>query len=110
VSVIFSMCFASSARTWATIETWTKRCITGHQFEVTGERMKQFRESWFASAQSCKEDNSEAFAGQHAATSTSFYVFDEASAVLTMRMREHGHSRDEWQHPHPRTSDRRDGQ
>ena len=50
---------------------------------MTGSRIyhKQFKESWFCSAQSCKEDNSEAFAGQHAATSTSFYVFDEASAV-----------------------------
>jgi hypothetical protein len=72
-----------STRTWATLQTWTKRCITGHWFEVTGERMyhKQFKESWFCSAQSCKEDNSEAFAGQHAATSTSFYVNDEDSAV-----------------------------
>ena len=72
-----------STRTWATIQTWTKRCIIGHWFEVTGSRIyhKQFKESWFCSAQSCKEDNSEAFAGQHAATSTSFYVFDEASAV-----------------------------
>lgn len=72
-----------STRTWATIQTWTKRCATGQWFEVTGSRMyhKEFKESWFCSAQSCKEDNSEAFAGQHAATSTSFYVFDEASAV-----------------------------
>jgi hypothetical protein len=72
-----------STRTWATIQTWTKRCITGPWFEVTGERMyhRQFKESWFCSAQSCKEDNSEAFAGQHAASSTSFYIFDEASAV-----------------------------
>jgi hypothetical protein len=72
-----------STRTWATIQTWTLRCKTGHWFEVTGQRMyhKQFKESWFCSAQSCKEDNSEAFAGQHAATSTSFYIFDEASAV-----------------------------
>lgn len=72
-----------STRTWATIQTWTKRCKTGHWFEVTGSRMyhRNFKESWFCSAQSCKEDNSEAFAGQHAANSTSFYVFDEASAV-----------------------------
>lgn len=72
-----------STRTWATIQTWTKRCITGHWFTVTGERMyhPQFKDSWFCSAQSCKEENSEAFAGQHAADSTSFYVFDEASAV-----------------------------
>jgi hypothetical protein len=38
-------------------------------------------ESWFVSAQSCREENSEAFAGQHSANSTSFYIFDEASAV-----------------------------
>jgi hypothetical protein len=37
--------------------------------------------SWFCSAQSSKEENSEAFAGQHAATSSSFYFFDEASAI-----------------------------
>lgn len=72
-----------STRTWATLQTWTKRCITGPWFEVGGERIfhREFKESWFCSAQSCKEDNSEAFAGQHAATSTSFYIFDEASAV-----------------------------
>lgn len=66
-----------STRTWATLQTWTKRCITGHWFEVIGERMyhRQFKESWFCSAQSCKEDNAEAFAGQHAATSTSFLCF-----------------------------------
>jgi hypothetical protein len=72
-----------STRTWATLSTWTQRCKTGHWFEVTGQRMyhKRFKDSWSCSAHSCKEDNSEAFAGQHAVSSTSFYVFDEASAV-----------------------------
>lgn len=72
-----------STRTWATIQTWTKRCITSHWFQVTNDRMYHtaFKDSWFCSAQSCKEENSEAFAGQHAADSTSFYIFDEASAV-----------------------------
>ncbi len=72
-----------STRTWATIQTWTKRCITAHWFTVTSEKMyhNAFKDSWFCSAQSCKEENSEAFAGQHAADSTSFYIFDEASAV-----------------------------
>ncbi len=72
-----------STRTWATLQTWVKRCITGHWFEMTGERMyhKKFKESWFCSMQSCREDHSEAFAGQQAANSTSFYIFDEASAV-----------------------------
>jgi hypothetical protein len=39
------------------------------------------KESWFCALQSSKEENSEAFAGQHAADSTSFYIFDEASAI-----------------------------
>lgn len=70
-------------RTWAQIQKWTKMCITGHWFHVTGDRMYFIgrKESWFASAQSCKEENSEAFAGQHAATSSSFYLADEASAI-----------------------------
>jgi hypothetical protein len=34
-----------------------------------------------ARRQPAKEENSEAFAGQHAADSSSWYVFDEASAV-----------------------------
>ena len=72
-----------TTRTWSAIQTWTKRCLTGHWFQVTTERIyhRQFKESWFCSAQSCREENSEAFAGQHAADSTSFYIFDEASAV-----------------------------
>jgi hypothetical protein len=70
-------------KTWASIQTWTKRCICAHWFYVTGDKIykRDARESWFVSAQSCKEENSEAFAGQHAADSTSFYVFDEGSAV-----------------------------
>lgn len=70
-------------KTWASIQTWTKRCLTGHWFVVNAERMYHptYKESWFCSAQSCREENSEAFAGQHAASSTSFYLFDEASAI-----------------------------
>ena len=72
-----------STRTWATIQTWTRRCITAHWFEVTNSKIyhKRYPESWFCSAQSCKEENSEAFAGQHNANSTSFYINDEDSAV-----------------------------
>ena len=40
-----------------------------------------FSASWFCAPQSCREENSEAFAGQHAADSTSFYIFDEDSSV-----------------------------
>lgn len=70
-------------KTWAAIQTWTKLCLTAPWFEVTGTRMyhTSYRESWFCAPQSCREENSEAFAGQHAADSTSFYVFDESSGV-----------------------------
>lgn len=70
-------------KTWAAIQWWTKLCLCAHWFEVNSTRMyrKDQRESWFCAPQSCKEENSEAFAGQHAADSTSFYVIDEGSAV-----------------------------
>lgn len=81
-------------KTWAAIQRWTKLCLTGgwtpqgHEesrawFSVVSNRMyhKDYRESWFCAPQSCREENSEAFAGQHAADSTSFYINDEDSAV-----------------------------
>lgn len=72
-----------STKTWAAIQRWTKLCKTGHWFAVNSERMYRlgYRESWFCAPQSSKEENSEAFAGQHAADSTSFYIMDEASAI-----------------------------
>ena len=70
-------------KTWAAIQRWTKLCITGHWFTVNSERMyhPSYKESWFCSLQSSEKENSEAFAGQHAADSTSFYIVDEASAI-----------------------------
>lgn len=70
-------------KTWAAIQRWTKLSLTAHWFTITSNRLyhTNHRESWFCAPQSCREENSEAFAGQHAADSTSFYVVDEASAV-----------------------------
>ena len=70
-------------KTWAAIRKWTPLCLTGPWFEVTAEKMRRrdHPESQFCSATSCREENSEAFAGQHEKTSSSFYIFDEASAV-----------------------------
>jgi hypothetical protein len=70
-------------KTWAAIQYWTSLCITSHWFNIGQRKMthKDFKSTWFCSAQTCAEENSEAFAGQHAASSTSFYVFDESSAV-----------------------------
>lgn len=75
------------AKTWSEIAKWTKKCITGHWFEISQGRgnmkmkHKEHPESWYCNAQTCREEDSEAFAGQHAADSTSFYIFDEASGV-----------------------------
>lgn len=70
-------------KTWAAIQRWTSLCLTGSWFEINTERMyhRKFPASWFCSSQTCRPENSEAFAGQHAADSTSFYIFDEDSAV-----------------------------
>lgn len=75
-------------KTWAQIAKWTKKCITSHWFNVTTGmgtmRMERIGEesTWFCQAQTCDETNSESFAGQHAPTSTSFYLFDEASGIV----------------------------
>ncbi|MDD4913299.1 MAG: hypothetical protein PHP57_13480 [Sideroxydans sp.] len=75
------------SKTWAEIAKWTKKCITGHWFDVTTGKgsmrlvHKQHPESWRCDAQTCREENSESFAGLHAASSTPYYIFDEASAV-----------------------------
>jgi hypothetical protein len=70
-------------KTWAAIIYWKKLSITAHWYEINTQRLyfKGHRADWFVAPQSCKEENSEAFAGQHAANSTSFYIFDEDSAV-----------------------------
>lgn len=75
------------AKTWAQIAALQKYCLTGHWFEITQGKgsmrfyAKDARESWQCTAQTSKEENSESFAGQHAASSTSFYVVDEASGI-----------------------------
>jgi hypothetical protein len=72
-----------ATKTWAAIREWTSRCITAHWFEINSQIMYRIghRSSWFCSPASCAAENSEAFAGQHAKSSTSFYVNDEDSNV-----------------------------
>lgn len=74
-------------KTWAELGKWHRRSMTEHWFTYNSGRgsmslkHKKHLEEWYCSAQTCREENSEAFAGQHAANSTSFYIFDEDSAV-----------------------------
>lgn len=66
-------------KTWAQITRWVKLCKTAHWFEINTSIMyrKGHRETWKCSPQTCAEENSEAFAGQHNLNSTSFYINDE---------------------------------
>lgn len=74
-------------KTWGELGKWLKRCITGHWFDYNNSKgnmnlvHKQHRETWRVDAQTCREENSESFAGLHSASSTPFYIYDEASAV-----------------------------
>jgi hypothetical protein len=71
------------SRTWSAIQHWTKLCITGHWFKIQarGVYHKRRPKTWKIVAQTCKEQNAQAFAGQHARTSTSWHLLDEASLI-----------------------------
>ncbi|PWT75415.1 MAG: terminase [Chloroflexi bacterium] len=71
------------SRTWAAIQRWTRLCVTGHWFHIRGKGIysKQSPDDWKILAQTCKAENAQSFAGQHARTSTSWYMFDEASHI-----------------------------
>lgn len=70
-------------KTWAELAKWKGQCLTGHWFELTATALQHraWPEDWRVDAQTCREENSEAFAGLHAANSSPFFIFDEASAV-----------------------------
>ena len=74
-------------RTFAEICKWKRRAITSHWWEISegGMFVRHISstkvEPWGVVGQTWRKENSEAFAGQHSVTATSFYIFDEASAV-----------------------------
>jgi hypothetical protein len=70
-------------KTWAAIMRWVRLCRTAHWFEINTTIMyrRGHRETWKCSPQTCADENSEAFAGQHNLNSTSFYINDEDSNV-----------------------------
>lgn len=75
-------------KTWAEMAKWHHMSLTKHLWTLNAGgagSMNMYRkshpETWRVDAQTCKEENSEAFAGQHRAESTSFYVFDESGGI-----------------------------
>lgn len=74
-------------KTWAEVGKWHHLSLTRDWFHYSSGRgamslvYKDRNLKWRCDAQTCKEENSEAFAGQHSPTATSFYIFDEASNI-----------------------------
>lgn len=74
-------------KTWAELGRWYKLCATRDWFVYNAGRgnmslvSKHSPETWRVDAMTCREEQAESFAGLHAANSTPFYLFDEASAV-----------------------------
>lgn len=69
-------------KTWIELQKWGKLSVTSHWFNFKAESVTHAHyPEWRIDIQTCNEENSEAFAGQHTAESTSYYLFDEASAV-----------------------------
>ena len=72
-----------TTKTWGEIVKWMKRSVVRDMFTFFADSIqsKESPEVWRVDAITCREENSESFAGQHAATSTQFYIFDEASGI-----------------------------
>ena len=76
-----------ASKTWAGVAAWLSRAVNKHWFTITTGKgamrlvHNAHPESWRVDAQTSREENSESFAGLHAASSTPWYLFDEASAI-----------------------------
>jgi len=70
-------------KTWAEIIKWKNRSKFGHWFTHVNLKLYHPRntENWRLDAQTCKEENSESFAGGHNIESMMYYLLDEASAI-----------------------------
>jgi hypothetical protein len=75
------------SRTFGELQKWDSMSLTKHWFRLnagTAGSLNMYHKddrTWGCTGQTCQENNSEAFAGQHRDSSTSYYIFDEASGV-----------------------------
>ena len=75
-------------KSWAEVAKWHNMSINKEMFNYFNTRGNMslrhngiYKDEWFCMASTCREENSEAFAGQHSVNSTSFYIFDEGSSI-----------------------------
>ena len=72
-------------KAWAEIQHWGRMCITADQFDIQASGIfrkdPMMREKWKITPKTAGIGKEQSFAGQHAATSTSYFLFDEASEI-----------------------------
>jgi len=74
-------------KTWPELGKWNRLSLTAHLYDYSSGKgsmslsRKGFGREWSCEAQTCREENAEAFQGLHAANSTPFFIFDEASGI-----------------------------
>ncbi|PIQ23112.1 terminase [bacterium (Candidatus Blackallbacteria) CG18_big_fil_WC_8_21_14_2_50_49_26] len=74
-------------RTWAEVGKWHKLSRTKHWFRYSSSRgamslvHREYPEQWRCDALTCRRENAGSFQGLHAANSTPYFIFDEASVV-----------------------------
>lgn len=74
-------------KTWGELSKWHNLSLTRLLFKYNNSKgsMSLYNlshpDTWRVDALTCREENSEAFAGLHAANSTPFFLFDEASNI-----------------------------
>jgi|TARA_Y100000310_G_C20682581_1_gene816849 hypothetical protein len=78
-------------KTWPEVGKWHAIALTSRFWQYRTGRgsmslsrissKKATSNNWKCDAMTCREENAEAFQGLHAANSTPFYIFDEASGI-----------------------------
>ena len=77
-------------KTWAEVAKWHHIALTSHLWDYANSRgnmslsrrgTKDEKQKWRCDALTSKAENAESFQGLHAANSTAFYIFDEASGI-----------------------------
>lgn len=76
-------------KTWSEVGKWNDMSISAHMWDYLSgrgsmslsRRNAKYKQYWRCDAQTARPENSEAFQGLHAANSTPFFIFDEASGI-----------------------------
>jgi hypothetical protein len=77
-------------KTWAEMAKWHHLALSSHLWDYVNSRgnmslsrraSKEIKQKWRCDALTSRAENAESFQGLHSASSTPFYIFDEASGI-----------------------------